>query len=68
MIKNVLTGPGIAFLIFFIAFNPNSAAPAFESLEDTTADAAGQTSSRSLATVLWGPIGPGSPMAVQRAG
>jgi hypothetical protein len=40
MIKKVLTWLGIAFLIFFIAFNPNSAASVFESLGGTIADIA----------------------------
>ena len=40
MIKKVLTWLGIAFLIFFIAFNPNSAAAVFESLGDTIGDIA----------------------------
>ena len=51
MIKNALAWPGIAFLIFFIASNPDSAAPAFESLRGTTTDVAGRTSSRCHATV-----------------
>jgi hypothetical protein len=40
MIKKVLTWLGIAFLIFFIAFNPSSAASVFESLGGTIADIA----------------------------
>ncbi|MEV4759011.1 hypothetical protein AB0J86_28490 [Micromonospora sp. NPDC049559] len=32
MVKKVLTWGGIAFLIFFIAFRPNSAADVFKSL------------------------------------
>jgi lauroyl/myristoyl acyltransferase len=40
MIKKVLTWLGIAFLIFFIAFNPNSAADVFSSLGGTIADIA----------------------------
>ena len=40
MIKKVLTWLGIAFLIFFIAFNPNSAASVFSSLGGTIADIA----------------------------
>ena len=40
MIKKVLTWLGIAFLIFFIAFNPNSAADVFASLGGTIADIA----------------------------
>lgn len=32
MVKKVLTWLGIAFLIFFIAFRPNSAAEVFKSL------------------------------------
>jgi hypothetical protein len=32
MVKKVLTWLGIAFLIFFIAFRPNSAADVFKSL------------------------------------
>jgi hypothetical protein len=38
MIKKVLTWLGIAFLIFFIAFNPNLAASVFESLGGTIVD------------------------------
>jgi len=40
MIKKVLTWLGIAFLIFSIAFNPNSAASVFESLGGTIGDIA----------------------------
>ena len=40
MIKKVLTWCGIAFLIFFIAFNPNSAAQVFSSLGSTIGDIA----------------------------
>jgi hypothetical protein len=40
MIKKVLTWLGIGFLIFFIAFNPNSAAAVFDSLGSTVADIA----------------------------
>ena len=40
MVKKVLTWLGIAFLIFFIAFNPRSAAAVFESLGGTIADIA----------------------------
>jgi hypothetical protein len=40
MIKKVLTWLGIAFLIFFIAFNPNGAAKVFTSLGETIADIA----------------------------
>jgi hypothetical protein len=40
MIKKVLTWLGIAFLIFFIAFNPESAADVFESLGGTIGDIA----------------------------
>jgi hypothetical protein len=40
MIKKVLTWLGIAFLIFFIAFNPNSAAQVFSSLGSTIGDIA----------------------------
>jgi hypothetical protein len=40
MVKKVLTWLGIAFLIFFIAFNPNSAADVFSSLGGTIADIA----------------------------
>ena len=40
MIKKVLTWLAIAFLIFFIAFNPRSAAAVFESLGGTIADIA----------------------------
>ena len=40
MIKKVLTWLGIAFLIFFIAFNPNSAAEVFSSLGSTIGDIA----------------------------
>lgn len=32
MVKKLLTWAGIAFLIFFIAFRPNSAADVFKSL------------------------------------
>jgi hypothetical protein len=39
-IKKLLTWLGIAFLIFFIAFNPNSAAAVFSSLGDTIGDIA----------------------------
>lgn len=35
MIKKVLTWGGIAFLIFFIAYRPNSAYDVFQSLADT---------------------------------
>ncbi len=40
MIKKVLTWLGIAFLIFFIAFNPRSAAQVFSSLGGTVGDIA----------------------------
>jgi hypothetical protein len=40
MIKKVLTWLGIAFLIFFIAFNPDSAADVFKSLGSTVSDIA----------------------------
>jgi len=40
MLKKVLTWLGIAFLIFFIAFNPNSAANVFSSLGRTVGDIA----------------------------
>src|SRR3954454_4998991 len=40
MIKKGLTWLGIAFLIFFIAFNPNSAADVFSSLGGAIADIA----------------------------
>jgi hypothetical protein len=40
MVKKVLTWLGIAFLIFFIAFNPTAAASVFESLGGTIADIA----------------------------
>jgi hypothetical protein len=40
MMKKVLTWLGIAFLIFFIAFNPNSAAQVFSSLGATIGDIA----------------------------
>ena len=40
MIKKVLTWLGIAFLIFFIAFNPGQAAQVFESLGGTIGDIA----------------------------
>jgi len=40
MIKKVLTWLGIAFLIFFIAFNPNQAAQVFSSLGGTLGDIA----------------------------
>jgi hypothetical protein len=40
MIKKVLTWLGIAFLIFFIAFNPKQAAAVFGSLGGTVADIA----------------------------
>ena len=40
MIKKVLTWLGIAFLIFFIAFNPTSAAAVFSSLGGTIANIA----------------------------
>ena len=32
MVKKVLTWAGIAFLIFFVAYRPNSAAAVFKSL------------------------------------
>ncbi|MFB9237176.1 MULTISPECIES: hypothetical protein [Plantactinospora] len=32
MVKKVLTWLGVAFLIFFVAFRPNSAADVFKSL------------------------------------
>jgi hypothetical protein len=35
MVKKVLTWLGVAFLIFFIAFNPTSAANVFSSLGGT---------------------------------
>jgi hypothetical protein len=40
MVRKVLTWLGVAFLIFFIAFNPTSAAAVFESLGGTVADIA----------------------------
>jgi hypothetical protein len=40
MVKKVLTWLGIAFLVFFIAFNPKSAATVFSSLGSTIADIA----------------------------
>ena len=40
MMKTVLTWLGIAFLIFFIAFNPTSAAAVATSLGGTIADIA----------------------------
>lgn len=40
MVKKVLTWLGIAFLIFFIAFNPESAANVFKSLGSTIGDIA----------------------------
>jgi hypothetical protein len=40
MVKKVLTWLGIAFLIFFIAFNPRSAAQVFSSLGGTIGDIA----------------------------
>ncbi|MCW6007535.1 hypothetical protein K1W54_23745 [Micromonospora sp. CPCC 205371] len=40
MVKKVLTWGGIAFLIFFIAYNPGSAADVFQSLGNTVADIA----------------------------
>ncbi len=40
MIKKVLTWLGIAFLIFFIAFNPDSAADVFQSLGSTIGEIA----------------------------
>jgi len=40
MIKKVLTWLGVAFLIFFIAFNPTQAAQVFSSLGGTIGDIA----------------------------
>jgi hypothetical protein len=40
MIKKVLTWGGIAFLIFFIAYRPSSAADVFSSIGTTVADIA----------------------------
>lgn len=40
MIKKVLTFLGIAFLIYFIAFNPNTAADVVASLGGVIADVA----------------------------
>lgn len=40
VVIKVLKWLGIAFLIFFIAFNPSSAASVFESLGGTVADIA----------------------------
>ncbi|MEO3742624.1 hypothetical protein [Plantactinospora sp. B5E13] len=40
MVKKVFTWGGIAFLIFFIAFQPNSAADVFKSLGSTILDVA----------------------------
>ncbi|HEX8627753.1 MAG TPA: hypothetical protein VF755_06235 [Catenuloplanes sp.] len=40
MVKKALTWLGIAFLIFFIAFNPEQAANVFQSLGGTIADIA----------------------------
>ncbi|HWH00219.1 MAG TPA: hypothetical protein VNV66_13055 [Pilimelia sp.] len=38
MVKKILTWGGIAFLLFFIAFRPESAADVFKSLGSTVAD------------------------------
>ncbi|BCB85380.1 hypothetical protein [Phytohabitans suffuscus] len=38
MIKKILTWGGIAFLLFFIAYRPDSAADVFQSLGTTVAD------------------------------
>ncbi|MDR7280603.1 MULTISPECIES: hypothetical protein [Catenuloplanes] len=38
--KKILTWLGIAFLIFFVAFRPNSAADVFQSLGSTIGDIA----------------------------
>ncbi|MEJ3743208.1 hypothetical protein WEI85_07970 [Actinomycetes bacterium KLBMP 9797] len=40
MIKKVLTWGGIAFLIFFIAYRPSSAADVFSSIGTTISDIA----------------------------
>jgi hypothetical protein len=40
MVKKVLTWAGIAFLVFFIAFRPNSAADVFKSLGQAIVDIA----------------------------
>jgi len=40
MIKKLSAWLGVAFLIFFIAFNPDSAATVFESLGGTVGDIA----------------------------
>lgn len=38
MVKKVLTWGGIAFLVFFIAYRPDSAADVFQSLGSVIAD------------------------------
>ncbi|MDQ7906796.1 hypothetical protein RB614_19965 [Phytohabitans sp. ZYX-F-186] len=38
MVKKILTWGGIAFLLFFIAYRPDSAADVFQSLGTTVAD------------------------------
>ncbi|MFC0528232.1 hypothetical protein [Phytohabitans kaempferiae] len=38
MVKKILTWGGIAFLLFFIAYRPDSAADVFQSLGSTVAD------------------------------
>lgn len=40
MVKKILTWGGIAFLIFFIAYRPDSAADVFQSLGSTVGDIA----------------------------
>ncbi|TWJ24156.1 hypothetical protein [Micromonospora endolithica] len=40
MVKKVFTWAGIAFLIFFVAYNPNSAADVFKSLGSGVMDIA----------------------------
>ena len=40
MVKKVLTWAGIAFLIFFVAYRPNSAAAVFKSLGGGSMDIA----------------------------
>jgi hypothetical protein len=38
MVKKIATWGGIAFLLFFIAYRPDSAADVFQSLGSTVAD------------------------------
>ena len=40
MVKKVLTWAGIAFLIFFVAYRPNSAADVFKSIGGSIMDIA----------------------------